>query len=89
MGTKKDDLPTLILYYFPSCIFCYRVLRYLSERGIYVEKRDTMKNPTYLQELVSVGGKTQVPCLVIDGDALYESEDIVDWFETNLDYWDL
>ena len=34
-------------------------------------------------ELLEIGGKTQVPCLVIDGKALYESDDIINWLEQN------
>lgn len=30
-----------------------------------------------------IGGKTQVPCLVIDGKPLYESLDIIEWLKTN------
>ena len=29
------------------------------------------------------GGKRQVPCLFIDGKPLYESSDIIAWFEQN------
>ena len=34
-------------------------------------------------ELIQIGGKTQVPCLIIDGQALYESDDIIDWLKKN------
>jgi len=33
------------------------------------------------EELIRIGGKGQVPCLVIDGKALYESDDIIEWFK--------
>ncbi|CRH79405.1 hypothetical protein HMPREF3190_01476 [Umbribacter vaginalis] len=32
------------------------------------------------EELVQVGGKSQVPCLVHGGKALYESQDIIEYF---------
>ena len=35
------------------------------------------------EELIKIGGKPQVPCLVIDGKALYESLDIIEWFKRN------
>ena len=38
--------------------------------------RDVL-NPGVYDELIAIGGKQQVPCLVIDGKALYESSDIV------------
>jgi glutaredoxin len=31
-----------------------------------------------------VGGKHQVPCLFIDGDPMYESDDIVAWMKREL-----
>jgi len=37
------------------------------------------------EELISVGGKQQVPCLVIDGKAMYESDDIIEWMKSNLE----
>ena len=45
--------------------------------------KDTHANPLYREELIKIGGKTQVPCLVIDGKALYESLDIIEWFKKN------
>ena len=35
------------------------------------------------EALIEIGGKGQVPCLIIDGKALYESADIVRWLEEN------
>ncbi len=40
-------------------------------------------SPKDRQALLDVGGKTQVPCLVIDGKALYESNDIIEWLKEN------
>jgi glutaredoxin 3 len=34
-------------------------------------------------DLLEIGGKGQVPCLVIDGKPLYESSDIIRWLEAN------
>ncbi len=45
--------------------------------------RDTHENPVYRDELIKIGGKPQVPCLVIDGKALYESSDIIEWLKKN------
>ena len=73
----------LTLYYFPSCPFCQKVLGYLQEHNINVPKKDTHANSAYRDELIKIGGKPQVPCLVVDGKALYESDDIVEWFKEN------
>ena len=72
----------LTLYHFQSCSYCARVRDFLSKEGIQVAMKDTHENPAYREELIKIGGKPQVPCLVIDGKALYESQDIIEWFSS-------
>ncbi len=71
--------PTLDLYYYDACPYCQKVLRAM--RRLNIEDKITLKNILTSQQnantLVRVGGKRQVPCLFIDGDPLYESDDIV------------
>jgi len=45
--------------------------------------KDIIENRIYMDELIKIGGKSQVPCLVINGRALYESQDIIKWFDEN------
>ena len=66
-----------------SCPYCKRVRDYLNKEGISIPMKDTMENPANRAELIAIGGKPQVPCLVIDGKALYESLDIIDWVRKN------
>lgn len=73
-------MPELLLYTKDSCPFCRKVVRYLDARGIAVPMRDTSADPGARAELVRVGGKAQVPCLLIDGAPLYESDDIIAYF---------
>ena len=73
----------LTLYYRPTCPFCRKVLNFIEENNIDIPLKDKEANPEYEKELVSVGGKTQVPCLVIDGKALYESDSIIEWLKKN------
>ena len=35
-------------------------------------------------ELLKIGGMQQIPCLVIDGQAMYESDDIIEWLKENI-----
>jgi len=56
---------------------------YMDEHKISIPLKDIRAHPAYREELKKIGGKTQVPCLVIDGKALYESEDIVRWLKKN------
>ena len=41
-------------------------------------------DPVARDELVRVGGKGQVPCLFVDGEPMYESEDIIAYLGANL-----
>ncbi len=75
---------SLTLYYFPSCPYCQKVLRYMSAEGIDIPKKNIHEKTQYQDELVKFGGQAQVPCLVIDGEALYESDDIIDWLKENV-----
>ena len=43
--------------------------------------RDLQSDTGARDALIEIGGKGQVPCLVIDGKPLYESADIVRWLE--------
>ena len=74
---------TLTLYHFQGCPYCARVRDFLSKEGIRVPMKDTHQTPAFRDELIKTGGKGQVPCLVIDGKALYESMDIIEWFKKN------
>ena len=73
----------LCLYHFAGCPYCQRVRDFLAEKNISVPMKDIHENPAFHEELLSIGGKGQVPCLVIDGTALYESMDIIEWFKKN------
>lgn len=76
-------MPELKLYYKPTCPFCRKVLYYMETRGLEVPLCNVDAARGLREELVRIGGKAQVPCLVIDGKALYESDDIIDWLEEN------
>lgn len=65
-----------LLYYKKSCPYCQKVLRFMESNKINLDTRDTLQ-PGNQNDLVRIGGKKQVPCLVVEGKALYESEDIV------------
>ena len=71
-----------VLYYFESCPYCQKVLRFLDREGITVPMKEAT-DQKIAEELVRIGGKYQVPCLVIDGKAMYESDDIIKYWKTN------
>ena len=74
-------MKNLTLYYIPTCPFCEKVLRHLEELGKEIPLKNIRSHPELKQELIDIGGKKQVPCLVIDGEPLYESDAIVLWIE--------
>jgi glutaredoxin 3 len=75
-------MKNLTLYILNSCPYCQKVLNYLTEKSITVLIKLTGDDANR-EELIKIGGKKQVPCLVIDGKALYESNDIIAWFKEN------
>lgn len=76
-------MPELMLYYFPSCPYCRLVLDCLDRLDKKIPMRDIQAEDGARDELIKIGGKGQVPCLVIDGEPMYESGDIVTWLEAN------
>ncbi|VAW50792.1 Glutaredoxin [hydrothermal vent metagenome] len=72
---------TMALYHFQQCPFCVKTRRQIRRLGLNIESRDARNDPKWNKELISEGGKYQVPCLKIsneDGSVewLYESADI-------------
>jgi len=77
--------PDLLLYKFDSCPFCRRVARVIDDLDLDIATRDTRKEDGARAELRQRTGRTQVPCLFIDGEPLFESADIADWLRANAD----
>ena len=71
----------LVLFKHDACGFCQRVLRWLDGRDIEIELRDTLRDREAREELIARTGRSQVPCLFIDGEPLFESLDILRWLE--------
>lgn len=76
-------MPELFLYYKSTCPYCHKVLQFMEQENISIPIKDISANSENRQKLVEIGGKQQVPCLVIDGKALYESDAIIQWLEEN------
>ena len=66
----------MYVYVLPGCPFCAKVDRFLDAHGIEIEHRSVVEGNN-AQELEALGGKVQSPCLVVDGEPMYESEDII------------
>lgn len=75
------------LYHSETCRFCVKVRNFLENEGIaYVSKPISFSNNSKIkEELLQLGGKTQVPFLV-DPEKnvkMYESDDIVAYIKQN------
>lgn len=74
----------LELFKFDTCPYCQKVMRYIKESNRNdIEYHDILDDESSYKRLISVGGMDQVPCLFIDGQPLYESDDIVEWLKNN------
>lgn len=76
-SAPKSDM---LLYVRASCPYCQKVLAHLQARGLQVPQRDIGLDPAAREALIAVGGRGQVPCLVLDGRPMYESDRIVAYF---------
>ena len=74
----------LKLYMFDTCPYCRRVINEIENQGrTDIEFKNIRKSEEAYNELMATGGKSQVPCLFIDGEPLYESMDIIAWLRAN------
>lgn len=77
-------LDNCVLYYRDSCPFCQRVLRFMDKGGVEVAEMKSTDDAANLAELEKIGGKAQVPCMIIDGEPMYESMDIIQYINGKL-----
>lgn len=74
---KQGQAHELVLYKFDACPYCQRVMAVVGELQVPVVFKDIRREPALREELLAIGGKRMVPCLLIDGQPLYESGDIM------------
>ncbi|MFT5221488.1 MAG: glutaredoxin [Planctomycetota bacterium] len=78
---RDNATASMKLYQFKLCPFCVKTRRTIRRLGLNIETRDARNNPKWNQELITEGGRYQVPCLRLSSEAaddqwLYESEAI-------------
>lgn len=78
---KKNKQPSVTLYIHAGCPFCQKVLDYLEEMNKTLPIKNLKAHPEFQKELLSLTGKNEHPCLVVDGDAIHESKTIILWLE--------
>ena len=69
----------LELFYKPTCPYCHKVMSFMEQNNIELPMHDIVADDAARERLIEVGGKRQVPCLFIDGKAMYESGDIINY----------
>ena len=86
ISTQTDTTPELVLYGRSSCPYCLRVDRVIEELGVEdkITRRHTGYGTEWRADLRNRTGSTQVPCLFIDGEPMFESLDIIAWMRANL-----
>lgn len=82
-NTEEQEMKDIVLYIKASCPFCKKVMHALDQIGKSVPTKDISENDQLRNELIQIGGKKQVPCIVIEGKAKYESSDIIKWLMEN------
>lgn len=83
IGLGGELMKDIKYYYMDACPFCKKVMQFMERNDISVNMIDINADPKYRQELIELGGKEQVPMLLIDGEPLYESNDIIKWLKEN------
>lgn len=75
----------LELYHFESCPYCAIVRDYIDEIGVrsQIQYYDTLEDEDAAKRLYELTQDEQVPCLVIDGKPMLESDDIISWLKQN------
>jgi len=58
------------VYSTPTCPYCIRAKKYLSDKGIAFENIDVSADEEALKQMVDVSGQMGVPVLVVDGDVI-------------------
>lgn len=81
---KKGEPLELVLYKYDTCWFCRSVMEAIEQMQLTISYRDIHHDSGAIEELMKVGGKGQVPCLFINGTALYESATIIHFLETQV-----
>jgi glutaredoxin len=83
---RKDEALKLELIHKWACPYSARVRDFIEEHRLtdriaFMEVNETEGAKDRLTRLT---GKTQVPCLVIEGQPKLESRDIIQWLDQNL-----
>ncbi len=68
------------------CPYSARVRDFIDEKGLKdrIAYAELSEDPGAEARLAELTGRSQVPCLVVDGKPMLESESIIRWLDENL-----
>jgi glutaredoxin 3 len=83
-GDGFNDLSTgdrvhLVLYMTDRCGYCRIVFKAADSLGVNLEYRNVLRDSKHLQGLISLTGRRTVPCLLVNGESMFESARISEW----------
>lgn len=73
----------ITLYYRPGCTYCSKVLNHFNSIHKAPPALKDLGNKQNLDSLMKMGGKKQVPCLVVKNKPIYESDAIIQWVNSH------
>lgn len=85
-GADDQQTYNVTLYYSPRCPFSKKVLSYLQQQSLAIPMKNVLGDQEAKDELVKYGGYLIVPCLVVNGNAIYDAPKIIDWLSKNQQY---
>lgn len=76
----------LELYHRQACPFSAKVRKFIEANGLrtFIEYHDINTSKEAHDRLLHLNRSEQVPCLVIDGQPLLESDQMIQWLDENL-----
>jgi glutaredoxin len=78
-GCSAPKTYKVTLYYAPQCPYSQKVLTYLKKSKIDIPMKNVKIDNPARKELEEIGGYLIVPCLIVNGEAIYNANDIIDW----------
>jgi glutaredoxin 3 len=82
-GCSAPKTYKVTLYYSPQCPYSQKVLTYLKKSKIDIPLKNVKLDNPARDELLEQGGYLIVPCLIVDGQAIYDANDIIDWLSAH------
>ena len=74
----------LKLYTSQGCLYCLKVTDFLEQHGLEIPMEEPFNDMKDFEAFMSLTGGSQVPCLMINGEPMRESEDIIAWIQEKL-----